>query len=211
MFRFLTLSAVIFILLLLISQASYSQLVKNGNFENMSANMQPADWSSDCKANGSIQLTTANVFEGKNSLELSAINTVVCSFSQIIDLKNVPFKKYKISYAFRTQNLQGNSGITIIFKNGANTKLSESYNYVKDNFGEWKQFQVATMAPEGAETMLLSGVLSGSGKVWFDQIKIEELKQSHPSRSLFSTVSEFFSIANQHSIAEAIKWAVESK
>jgi len=53
--------------------------------------------------------------------------------------------------------------------------------------------------------------LNGTGNVWFDEIKVEELKQHKPSSGIWSTASEFMTIAGKYSIGEAIKWAVEKK
>ncbi|HRB26673.1 MAG TPA: hypothetical protein PLU85_11870, partial [Bacteroidia bacterium] len=69
----------------------------------------------------------------------------------------------------------------------------------------------AMAVPDGAQTMSITGILNGTGNVWFDEIKVEELKQHKPSSGIWSTASEFMTIAGKYSIGEAIKWAVEKK
>ncbi len=200
----------IFILCICTIQLQAQTLVNSGFEEDANTSSQKG-WITDCKGAGQIKVSNISPFSGKQCLEMAHQNQATCTFSQSIIIENTAIKNYKIIYSCRAEALNGNTGLNIIIRDASGKKLTESSGFIKNAEAKWKTYSVAMAVPDGAQTMSITGILNGTGNVWFDEIKVEELKQHKPSSGIWSTASEFMTIAGKYSIGEAIKWAVEKK
>ncbi|GEM_PF-1679738 len=189
----------------------HAQTIINSGFEEDAHSSSQKGWITDCKGTGQIKFSNISPHSGKQCLEIAHQNQATCTFSQSISIKDSEIKNYKIIYSCRAEALNGNTGLNIIIRDASGKKLTESSGFIKNAEAKWKTYSIATSVPEGAQTMSITGILNGTGNVWFDEIKIEELKQHKSSSGLWSTASEFMTIAGKYSIGEAIKWAVEKK
>ena len=211
LFAIMQLSHFLILFLCIGTNQIQAQTLLNSGFEEDINTSSQSGWILDCKGTGQIRFSNVSPFSGKQCLEMAHQNQATCTFSQGITLQNSDIKNYKIIYSCRAEELNGNTGLNIIIRDASGKKLTESSGFIKNAETKWKTYSLAMSVPDGAHTMSITGILNGTGKVWFDEIKIEELKQHKSSSGIWATASEFMTIAGKYSIGEAIKWAVEKK
>jgi len=211
LFAIMQLSHFLILFLCIGTNQIQAQTLLNSGFEEDINTSSQSGWILDCKGTGQIRFSNVSPFSGKHCLELAHQNQATCTFSQSISLQNSDIKNYKVIFSCRAEELNGNTGLNIIIRDASGKKLTESSGFIKNAETKWKTYSIAMSVPDGAHTMSITGILNGTGKVWFDEIKIEELKQHKSSSGIWATASEFMTIAGKYSIGEAIKWAVEKK
>jgi len=54
---------------------------------------------------------------------------------------------------------------------------------------DWKKYEIVLDVPDGSKALAYGVVLSGNGKVWFDNLKIEEVDKSIPVTNISKELS----------------------
>lgn len=93
-------------------------------------------------------------------------------------------KKVKISGFMRSENVTGWAGFWFRVDQ-ANSAKSLAFDNMQDRAikgtTEWKQYEIILEVPKNASNLAYGALLSGTGQIWFSNIKFEEVSASYVS------------------------------
>ena len=158
--------------------AVFSQ-VRNGGFEDLQKN-QPSAWfiqpqsGYTSSVDSMVRYSGARSFSISNATEKSSFQ----SFSQTVPLNITGTKKIVIRAVLKTSGVAANASIWCQVWN--DTKQIDFSNLamegqVLNGTNDWKEYSVSFIVQPDAKRLVLGGLLSGTGTVWFDDFSVTQV------------------------------------
>lgn len=167
-----------FILLGTIGAATAFSQVRNSGFEVIE-NDQPSGWFSQSRSGYTISSDSAVRYSGARSFKIAneTAEKSFQAFSQSVPLNITGTKKVIISAVFKTNEVTTNASIWCQVWN--DTKQIDFANLatqgqVVNGTNDWKEYSISFTVGPDAKQLVLGGLLSGTGTVWFDNFSVKE-------------------------------------
>ncbi|MBL1280979.1 MAG: hypothetical protein COA33_011935 [Fluviicola sp.] len=115
---------------------------------------------------------TSSAFIASTAKKIKGFGTLM----QTCSAKNYLGKKIKLTGFIKSENVEKWSGMWLrIDQPSTNVALGfdNMQNRPIQGTTDWKQYEIVLSVPENASTLNFGVLLSGTGKVWFDNMKIE--------------------------------------
>ncbi|MDR2206544.1 MAG: carbohydrate binding domain-containing protein [Flavobacteriaceae bacterium] len=192
-----------------------SAQVQNSGFEN-SANNDSNDWYVKKTENYEGIIDTETGYQGKQSMRLTGkqddLKTFM-PFSQGVPLNLNKIQKIEISAYIKSENIRGDIGLWTQVRDAKNEKIgfgnSTSQNRKVAVNKDWTKYSLEFVVDENAKKLIVGGLLSGSGTVWFDDFEIKEIPFSEKPTSeiAWNYIQQFRNIIQKNSLfSDKIEW-----
>ncbi|MCD2424561.1 S41 family peptidase [Niabella pedocola] len=201
---------IIITLLAAVSAAPSFCQVQNGGFENIQQD-RPVSWFFQPQAGFTNTVDSTRHYAGKRSFKISneTEKKAFQSFSQMVPVTIDGIKKIVISALLKTDQVTNNASIwcqvwddtkQIDFSN-----LSLQGQPVSGT-SNWKEYTLSFAVHPEAKKLVLGGLLSGTGTVWFDDFSIKEV--SAPAEKPASDlIKEVKNIIRQNALySDSLNW-----
>lgn len=190
--------------------------IPNANFEqpNKASSTGSLHWNVEGQPEQCV-IDSTTVWKGKYSMYLTRASSSKgrnSSFYQTLPFRVEGLKKYKVSAAVKTNNVQGQfAGINVKVTDKDSNAITGYAAFKVKGTQDWKIYEGEFYADETATQIRVSGQLSGSGEVWFDDITIEELPLSTEKivANIDTYINEYFDIVRNHSIVTDTAYITE--
>jgi hypothetical protein len=146
----------------------------------------PADWytGGDSADSYDMGIDKADGLNGENVATIKSIEDSIKGFGTLMQ-KCLPGKflvrRMRMSGRMKTQNVTGWAGFWVRVDDQAGEfPLSFDNMYersVKGN-SDWKEYSLVVDVPAAAEIISYGALLSGTGQIWFDELKFEVVDRS---------------------------------
>jgi hypothetical protein len=99
---------------------------------------------------------------------------------QIINSENYIGKRLRLTGYIKSENVKSWSGMWMRIDGEANQQLGfdNMQNRAINGTNDWKKYEIVLDIPAGSKDIAYGVLLSGKGKVWFDNMKIEEVDKT---------------------------------
>ncbi|WP_018627635.1 S41 family peptidase [Niabella aurantiaca] len=191
---------------------AFSQ-VQNSGFETLQKD-QPSGWFSQFKngytlsPDSTVHYSGAWSFKIANETEKGSFQ----SFSQSVPLNITGIRKVILSARFKTSEVAANASIWYQVWN--DTQQIDFSNLamqgqVVNGTRDWKEYSISFAVQPDAKKLVLGGLLSGTGTVWFDDFSVKELAfpatpAQQPAAGLIKEVRD---LIRQHALyADSMNW-----
>jgi hypothetical protein len=205
------------ILILVLLKFTISAQISNPSFEKNRDTLKtlPENWRANLKPQFKWQLDTTVFHSGKQSLSISNdlnVDSMVFSpFSQICPITIDKVKKIELTAFIKTKNVSKNVGLWCQLLDKDNKQIGFSSLetqgiFIKGN-SEWTKYSVSLQVDTDVKKLLLGGFLKGTGQVWYDDFKIEDIIPIKSSKKATRFINEALKIAKNGSIvSDSINW-----
>ncbi|BFO67788.1 S41 family peptidase [Chryseobacterium sp. KCF3-3] len=189
--------------------------IQNAGFENMTDGL-PNHWNIKKTDSYEGKIDYTQYFGGKASMQIAGKSDNYKdfqSFSQKVPLNIEQLQKIEISAYIKSKNTKGKillwtqvkdeSGKMIDFGN------SDSQQKVIAVNKDWTRYSLIFTVDKNVKSLLLGGVFSGSGTVWFDhfELKTISLSDEEPSKVSSKYIRDFKNIVKKNSIfSDQLDW-----
>lgn len=181
-------------------------LIPNAGFEIMDPTSctKAKNWHIDLDEHTSCSIDSQTVWKDKYSMALSHSGNGYADFYTKFSFTSTGLKKYKISCAIKTKNIEGKAGVGArVFDADGNTMTGyNAINVKRDK--DWQVYEGEFYADEQAVTIKLWGNIIGSGKAWFDEIQVQEIPLSTEKLDvkIERYITEYFTLLRANTIVE---------
>jgi len=167
------------------------------------------------KASGYIVAADSTIyFEGRRSLKISNSenrnDTAFSNFNQTITIKTESPRKYCLSAYIKKDKVSGNPYLvarTMVTENNIITGLAVAN--ILEGSGNWEKIKALFIADRDV-TIRISGGLKGTGTLWFDVIKLEDITANDitPARKeAEDLIKQFMDTVHHNSLfADSLNW-----
>lgn len=199
--------------ILFISMLTYGQ-VQNTSFETTIGPL-PKSWKVVKVDAYDIKIDSGKSHSGENSLLLSGKkldDKSFQSFSQSVAVSQDKLQKVRITGYIKSENAIGNAGLWSQLRDKDDTIIEFARSDFNDKVEinqDWRKYSIEFLLDSNVKTIIIGGLLSGQGKVWFDDFNIEYLPFSdkQPSGVSKRYIDEFTKIVKSNSIfSDMINW-----
>jgi len=189
--------------------------IQNPGFENMTDGV-PNHWNIKKADSYEGKLDYSQYFGGKASMQLigkSDDTKNFQSFSQKVPLDIQQLEKIEISAYVKSENTNGiiNLWTQVKDENGQMIDFGNSDSQQKSiavNKG-WAKYSLIFTVDKNVKSLLLGGVLTGNGTVWFDHFELNKIafSKEEPSKVSAKYIQEFKDIVKKNSIfSDKLDW-----
>lgn len=178
----------------------------------------PAHWKARILPKYAWELDSKNPHTGNNSLLISnhssLDSTLFSSFSQICDLKAGSVKKICLTAFIKTEQVSKNAGLWCQLWDSTKKQVRfyslQTQNQIIRGTTGWAKYSVTLFITPDIKHLLLGGFLKGTGKVWYDDIAIEDLTTRNfkpTSKIVEKYLKQTIKIAKKESLyKDSIDW-----
>ncbi|WP_326983364.1 S41 family peptidase [Chryseobacterium sp. MYb264] len=162
-----------------------------------------------------IKADSSTSHSGSRSLTISAENATsdqVQTFSQRVSVPGKGLRNIELSTYIKSENINGD----IIFWNQVRKDEKTMIDFANSSMQnkimvntDWKKYTLEFTVDDDTQYFVMGGLLSGSGKVWFDDFAVTEVPFSTipSSKIALDYINEFKNIVKKNSIyKEKIDW-----
>ena len=165
------------------------------DFKDQMKNEIPNGWwkIGDSRESYSVGIDKENYYEGIRSTFIVSIEENIDGFSgllQSIDAKPFIGKKIKFTGFAKSENIEGWAGFWLRIDGESKVEGERPEMLGFDNMEdrpikgttEWAKYEIIMDVPDNSTELFYGTVLSGKGKLWFDNISFEEITddESYP-------------------------------
>lgn len=189
--------------------------LQNPDFEQTENNL-PTEWKIKPSELYQVKSDDAVKYSGKNALQISSISNAskaMQTFSQVVPIPGSGFRKVRLSGYIRSENTEGKIALWSQVWNAEKAMIDFGNSNTQNNMvapnTDWKEYSLEFVVDDTARNFLFGGLLSGNGKVWFDQFSVLEVPFSDKvsSKKALAYIDEFKSIVKKNSIfKDKINW-----
>lgn len=145
------------------------------------------------------------------SNDLNTDSMVFSPFSQICIVKIDKVKKIGLTAFIKTKNVSKNVGLWCQLLDKDNKQIGFSSLETERIFikgtSEWTKYTVSLQLDTDVKKLLLGGFLKGTGQVWYDDFKIEDIVPIQSSKKATHFINQALKIAKNGSIvSDSINW-----
>lgn len=192
--------------------------IENSGFEtqNDSISTLPNKWNFKSIEGYKISTDSINKYEGQKTLKMESTDgnsEKFMSFSQVVEIDVPKLKKVAITAYIKTEGIVGNANIWCQIWDKNNNMIGfnslQKQHVLIDKTNNWKKYSLEMILNTDCKKLLLGGLLSGKGTVWFDQFNIEEVNtiSAPPSKKVKKYIDEFCKIIKENSIvSDSLNW-----
>jgi hypothetical protein len=189
--------------------------IQNAGFENMTDGL-PNHWNIKKTDLYEGKVDYTQYFGGRASMQLTGKTNDTKnfqSFSQKVPLDIQQLEKIEISAYVKSENTNGiinlwtqvkdENGRMIDFGNSESQQRSIAVN--KD----WTKYSLIFTVDKNVKSLLLGGVFTGNGTVWFDHFELNKIafSKEEPSKISIKYIQEFKDIVKKNSIvSDKLDW-----
>jgi hypothetical protein len=149
----------------------------NLDFEqNTQGKTLPDGWHKVGYGNYDVQRDSTTVFSGKYSTCITSNDEGKTLGKIVYDISaNYKGRRVTLEGYIKVQDVKGNAGLSVHFEEDGNTIAygTTMQTQVVRGTSDWKQYSIKTLFPHSVDTIYISGILSGKGKVWFDNFTVK--------------------------------------
>lgn len=163
--------------------------IQNFGFENTTNNF-PDKWSVRRIESYDWKIDNNQKHQGKNSLQIigsSKENKTFQHFSQKISIQEKGRRKIEISAYIKSENINGKINLwsQVFDIDGKKIDSGNSYTQQKPIIinKDWTKYKLDFIIDDNAKNLLIGGVFSGKGNVWFDDFEVKEIALSDTKAS----------------------------
>lgn len=158
--------------------AGYNTQIPNGWFP-AGSNPSEYEMSIDKKI---FQNGNSSAFIKSKSPKLNDFGTLM----QTIDAKDYLGKRLKLSGHIKSQDVNGWSGMWMRIDGDNNQQLGfdNMQNRAITGTTNWEKYEIVLDVPGNSKTLNYGVLLGGNGKVWIDNLKMEEVDKNVPVTNL---------------------------
>ncbi|MDR6457746.1 hypothetical protein J2786_000839 [Chryseobacterium vietnamense] len=189
--------------------------IQNAGFENMTDGL-PNQWNVKKADSYEGKIDYAQYFGGKASMQLTgkADNAKnFQSFSQKVPLDIQKLQKIEISAYVKSENTKGKINLWTQVKDENGEMIdfgnSESQQNAIAVNKDWTKYSLVFTVDKNVKSLLLGGVFSGNGTVWFDHFEMNTIPFSNeePSKASAKYIQDFKNIVKKNSIfSDKLDW-----
>ncbi|MBO9595613.1 MAG: hypothetical protein J7599_22110 [Niabella sp.] len=204
---------IIITLLVAVSAASSFCQVQNGGFENQQHN-KPANWFFQPRTGFTVTMDTSIHYSGSQSFKISSETekNAFLSFSQPVPVNINGVKKIVITGLLKTDQVSSNASIWCQVWN--DTKQIDFSNLAMqgqqvNGTSDWKTYSLSFTVQPDTKKLILGGLLSGTGTVWFDDFSIKEVDfPSTPAeKPAADFINEVKNVIRKHALySDSLNW-----
>lgn len=205
--------SIIIALLGTLSTAPVFCQVQNGGFENVQHD-QPVSWFLQPQAEFSATADSSTYYSGTRSFKISneAEKKAFQSFSQTVPVTISGVKKIVISTVLKTDQVASYTATWC--QVWSDTKQIDFSNLAMqgqlvNGTNDWKTYSISFTVQPDAKKLVLGGLLSGTGAVWFDDfsIKTVDFPSTPAEQPAASFIKEVKDIIQKHSLyTDSLNW-----
>ncbi|SEH32326.1 S41 family peptidase [Chryseobacterium culicis] len=189
--------------------------IQNAGFENMTDGL-PNHWNVKKTDSYEGKIDYTHYFGGKASMQLTGKtdqSKEFQSFSQKVSLDIQQLQKIEISAYVKSENTNGKINLWTQVKDENGEMIdfgnSESQQRPIAVNKDWTKYSLTFTADKNVKSLLLGGVLSGNGTVWFDHFELNKIPFSNeePSKKAAKYIQDFKNIVKKNSIfSDKLDW-----
>lgn len=191
--------------------------IQNPGFENSTKNL-PDNWSVKTIESYDWKIDENQKYQGTNSFQIigSSNNPKTFQpFSQKIPIEEKGRRKIEISAYVKSETINGkiNLWCQVFDKDGKKIDSGNSDTQQKPIIknSDWTKYTLRFIIGEDVKSIMIGGVFSGTGNVWFDDFEIKEIALSDTKASkIASDYIEYFKnlIKTKSMFRDKIDWNI---
>lgn len=191
--------------------------LQNPGFENITNNI-PDNWSVKTIESYDWKIDNNQKHQGKYSFQLigNSNNTKDLQiFSQKIAIEGKGLRKIEISAYIKSENTLGNISLFTQVLDKDNKKIDfGNSDFQKRKIipnKDWTKYSLEFVIDNNAKYLLIGGLLSDAGSVWFDDFEVKEINFSDKEASTIASnyIEEFKNLVKTKSIfRDKIDWNI---
>jgi len=189
--------------------------IKNQSFEK-SENDLPKNWEIKKTDSYSWKLDNNQSHKGKHSFQLTGISNDTKNFqpfSQVVAVSGKGLRKVEVSAYIKSENIKGNLNLWTQVWNADKEKIgfgnSVSQNRKISVNQDWTKYSLEFTIDDDAKYLLIGGLLSGNGTVWFDDFEIKNIDfpKEEASKEASDYIENFKNIVKTNSLfSDKMDW-----
>lgn len=163
--------------------------IQNFGFEN-TTNSFPDKWSVRKIESYDWKIDNNQKHQGKNSFLITGNSVDIKTFqqfSQVIPIPGKGLRKIELSAYIQSKNINGKIGLWTQIWNANKEKIGfesfDSQNKIIPVNNDWAKYSLEFVIDDNAKNLLIGGVFSGKGNVWFDDFEVKEIALSDTKAS----------------------------
>ncbi|WP_316803682.1 S41 family peptidase [Pedobacter nototheniae] len=193
--------------------------IKNDSFENRSESSAalPAAWGIKLIEGYSAGMDDTIYHTGKSSFKIIGKESIkpgaFQSISQLITYEPAGLRQVAVSGYLKTNEVMGSVAFWCQVWDKDNKIIGfqniQSQQPLINGTGDWEKYQLNLTVPRNTKKLLFGVYLAGTGTVWMDDFKLNEVEVSKipPSKEVVKFVNDFSTIIKQNSIyKDSLNW-----
>jgi len=149
----------------------------------------PKDWVLDGSKwdNYEMGCDTTNFYSGKTSAYLKSVKSKIKGFGsmmQVINAGQYHGKRIRYTAWVKTKDVEDWAGLWMRIDDYNMFNISLSFDNMFDRpikgTNDWKKYEIVLDVPETSSKILFGAILSGTGKLWLDEVNIEIVDHTIP-------------------------------
>lgn len=207
-----------YVFLLMLSYSLTAQ-ISNPGFEVTRDTIPslPDSWSGRTPGHFSWRIDSTTKHSGNYSLcmsnEQNTDNDAFAPFSQVVYISTERPKKINLTVFVKTKNTSHDIGLWCQLWDGGNKNTGfaslQTLHIQTLKSSDWTKYSLPLIVGPEIKKLVIGGFLKGTGHVWYDDFRLEEISSSGeaPSKKASAFIREVIAIAEKNSIVkDSVNW-----